>query len=162
MVETEPIISKTVFFGVSLAAVSAGMLYGVKRVLKEEKITLNMKQHGSAVGSAGLALLGGTLLCCGTFLGGASLFVAGTGITSFKEFGIASRRVTTKYDIKHPPNELSIRDREAVKGMTSSEEWDYLTKGFFPTFDKNGIAILPNDDRENKNDDTHEIDDKKP
>ena len=126
-----PFIDTTTFFWGSFASVSIGMFYGVHRALSREKFQINLRNHRAPVAIASKALIGGTLLCFGTFAGVMSIFIATTGITSIPQFGKAVRSAFTRIDHLQPVSEAAVRDSERIKGMSENQELDYFTKEYF-------------------------------
>ena len=129
----DPFISKPWFFGTSFAIVSVGMFAGVHHVLKAEQIKVDIRSvanRGPFV-VATKALIGGTCLCFGTFIGCTALFIGATGITSLSEFGQIMRSSFSKVEVLQNKSELAITDKEKTKGMTESQELDYLGWKYF-------------------------------
>jgi hypothetical protein len=126
----EPVMSKPVFFGGALAIVSGGMFYGFNKVMKEQKITLNMKSHSAPTAVAAKAFLAATLLCFGSVVGGTSIFVAVTGITSFTQFGKSTEKLFARY-IENPLTEEAKNDQKNTAGMSCDEEMEYVNKRYF-------------------------------
>lgn len=125
-----PMMSKPMFFGGALACVSGGMLYGFNKVMKEQKITLSLKAHAAPTAVAAKAFLAATLLCFGTVVGGTSIFVAATGITSFAQFGKSTQNLFAKY-IENPLTEEAKSDLKNTAGMDCDEEMEYVNKRYF-------------------------------
>jgi hypothetical protein len=127
----DPFISKTWFFGGSFAIISVGMLVGVHRVLSQEQIKLDLRSHKAPFAVASQALVGGTLLCFGSFIGCTSLFMIATGITSFSEFGDVMRTSFSKVESLQTTSEVVIREQNTIRGMSETEELDYVNRKYF-------------------------------
>ena len=136
-IEKGPFISKPWFFGTSFAIVSIGMFAGVHHVLKGEQIKVDIRSvanRGPFV-VATKALIGGTCLCFGTFIGCTALFIGATGITSLSEFGHIMRSSFAKVEVLQTKSELAINDKEKTKGMSESQELDYFGWKYFTNID---------------------------
>lgn len=126
----EPLMSKSVFFGGALAVVSSGMFYGFNKVIREQKVNLTLKSHAAPTMIAAQALLAGTLLCFGTFVGATSIFVAVSGITTVAQFGKSTEKLLATY-INTPLTEEAITDQKNIVGMSFDEEIAYISKRHF-------------------------------
>ena len=126
----EPVMSKPVFFGGALAIVSGGMFYGFNKVMREQKITLTLKSHSAPTAVAAKAFLAATLLCFGSVVGGTSIFVAVTGITTFAQFGKSTEKLLARY-IENPLTEEAKNDKMNTVGMSCDEEMEYVNKRYF-------------------------------
>ena len=128
----EPMMSKPMFFGGALACVSGGMFYGYNKVMREQKIALSMsmRAHAAPAAVAAKAFLAATLLCFGTFVGGTSLFVAATGITSAAQFAKSTQNLFSKY-IENPLAEETQNDLKNTAEMDFDEEMEYVNKRYF-------------------------------
>lgn len=124
-------MSKPMFFGAALACLSGGMLYGFKRVMREQKVTLSLKSHAAPTAIAGKALAAATLLCFGTVIGGVSLFVAVTGITSAAQFGKSTQFLFAKYVESPSLSEEALNDQATTSSMGPEEELAYVAKRYF-------------------------------
>lgn len=139
----DPFISKTWFFGGSFAIISVGMLVGVHRVLSQEQIKLDIRSHKAPFAVASQALVGGTLLCFGSFIGCTSLFMIATGITSFNEFGEVMRSSFSKVESLQTTSEVVIREKDSIRGMSESQELDYINRKYFsgePRVEENSVT----------------------
>lgn len=121
--ETEYPISKTAFFSTSLGVFSVGILYGIRRAMKEEKDPFNIKNNVQGIHMGAKAFLLGTLLCIGTAAGLTAVFVYKSGITDAKQFGEKSRDLVASLGL-FP--QLDIDD-EALKKETEELEKDIET-----------------------------------
>jgi hypothetical protein len=147
--DNPPLMSKTMFFGGSLASVSGGMFYGYYRTISEEKTNLGFKVPRGTASSAGKAFIAGTFLACGAFIAGASLFVATTGITTSKEFEVSSKKLFRPF--ARPPSKRTILDELNTKGMTEDEKYDYYYETYIPKFDDKGnVTVEAEDYRKHK------------
>lgn len=104
-------------------------MYTMKR---EGVKSLSYQTHGTPALIAARALLYGTILCVGTFAGVGSVFVATTGISSFKEFHQAATRQAAKVDFLPKDKEEVIREKAIVKKMNENEEMNYFYNKVFP------------------------------
>jgi hypothetical protein len=121
------------FYGGSFAALSAGMLGGFWYTLKREGVkSLSYQTHGTPALVASRALFYGTVLCVGTFAGVGSVFVATTGISSFKEFHEAATRTTQKVDFLPKDKDEVKKEKDFVKMMNEEEEMSYFYNKVFP------------------------------
>lgn len=85
-------ISKSAFFGASLGIFSLGILYGVRRAMKQEQEPLSsVKNNVQGMHLGAKAFLLGSLLCLGSAAGLGALFIYKTGITDTKQFGIKAK-----------------------------------------------------------------------
>lgn len=139
-------ISTGWFLGMSLASLSGGMLYGVHTVVKRENSKLSdvIKVHSTAFSSASRALLYGTLLCWGTFIGCGAIFISLTGITTFKELGESSRRNFQRIDDTTKQRQRIAAEKKIMKVFTESQELDYWKKLY-----ENFIKTNNNNDKTN-------------
>jgi hypothetical protein len=85
--------SKTSFLVGSMGVFAAGSLFGVYRVFKKEKTTLNIKAQRPHVMLALRALGWGTALCFGTFAAAGATFTYVTKVTTLQEFDTWARKV---------------------------------------------------------------------
>ena len=131
-------ISTGWFLGMSLASLSGGMLYGVHTVVKKENSKLGdvIKVHSTAFSAASRALLYGTLLCCGGFLGCGAIFISLTGITTFKELGESSRRNFQRIDDTTKQRQRIAAEKKIMQVFTEAQEIDYWKKLYDKTFVK--------------------------
>ena len=126
----EPMMSKPMFFGGALACLSGGMFYGFNKVMREQKITLSMRTHAAPTAVAAKAFLAATLLCFGTVVGGTSVFVAATGITSVAQFAKSTQSLFSKF-IENPLAEETKNDLKNTAEMDFDEEIEYVNKRYF-------------------------------
>jgi hypothetical protein len=85
--------SKTSFLVGSMSVFAAGSLFGVYRVFKKEKTTLNIKAQRPHVMLALRALGWGTALCFGSFAAAGAAFTYVTKVTTLQEFDVWARQV---------------------------------------------------------------------
>lgn len=151
----EPILSKPMFFGGALACLSGGMFYGFNKVMREQKVILSVKSHAVPTAVAAKAFLAATLLCFGTVVGGTSIFVAATGITSIAQFGESTRKLFKNY-IDIPLTEEEQSDLVNTTGMDFEEEIGYVIKRHFTglyeddTEDESEAVVTPEEVAEPK------------
>jgi hypothetical protein len=120
----------TSFLLASAGVFSAGMLYGVRRVMKKEKTELKLYKNQPSFIMACRALGWGTVLCFGAFTAGIVAFSFATGIRSPKEFGITAKKTLVKWGISEEisperQRQLELESAETVKNI--EESWEEIT-----------------------------------
>jgi hypothetical protein len=83
--------SRSSFFAGSLAVFSGSLLYGVRRVMKKEKVKFSFAQQRAHIFFALRALGWGTALCFGAFAGAGALFSYTTKVTTIEGFDAWAR-----------------------------------------------------------------------
>ena len=113
------------FLGTCAMITVGGIAYGVRRQLRKEKFTFNIKEHGSSAVLAAKAFLYGTLLCAGGFATGGAAICTIYDINSPQEFGDFMRAKVSPLWKKSPEFKF---DEEKIKGMSEKEELAYWSK----------------------------------
>lgn len=128
MVEKQKELSKTTFFAGSLAVFSSGMLFGVYRVLKQEKGTI--KGNMTPLMVACKALAWGTVLCLGTFAGAGAAFSYATNVTTIKEFDVWAKAAGKKLNLPVPKVDAKEQEEseEIEKQLTMFFDSLWVTK----------------------------------
>ena len=127
--------SKTTFFAGSLGVFASGLLFGVYRVCKKEKTTIDIKANRPHVMLAVRALGYGTALCFGAFAAAGAAFSYTTKITTLSEFDTWARKIgegvpvpkvieneETKEETKELEDSLNKFVESVVNGTTFDKE----------------------------------------
>ena len=122
-----PIISKSTFFGISIAAFGAGVAYGMRRVFKRETISLDIRGvHRTPFSIASRALLMGTGLCFGSFTVGSAFFLSYTGINTTRQLKeYLELRFSGVEELK-VKNESVQQDMEKMSKLSEKEQMDEI------------------------------------
>jgi hypothetical protein len=131
------------FFAMSLASLSGGMLYGVHTVVKRENTKLSdvIKANSTAFSAASRALLYGTILCCGAFLGSGAIFISLTGITTFQELGESSRRNFQRIDDTTKQRQRIAAEKKIMQLYNETQEMDYWKNLYEKNFNKSESKV---------------------
>lgn len=108
---------------VSFGALTSGFAIGVLYQFRKQNRKFDFRRYDFRLATKALAA--GTALCLGTFSILGTIFVYTTGVTTFKGLRYYLESIAKGKQITGPSKD-EIEYNEATKGMTLSQEWDYL------------------------------------
>ncbi|RYH13743.1 hypothetical protein EON65_34910, partial [archaeon] len=126
----QPIISTSTFFLGCGGVLSAGMLYGVHRAMRQEKTTIGAMRSQPSFFMAFRAFGWGTALCFGAFTGGVIAFSLATGVRTPEDLARTARKslVTLGISEELTPEKREMLEKESVELVASIEkDWEDIT-----------------------------------